>query len=261
MNIVQILPPSWSPAKHGRKSGFTLIELLVVIAIIAILAAVAFPLASRMIAAGHTGKATANLRQIGALMASYTADNNNCLPILIDNGNMSGGSPSSNPENYQFWQNIIRQNAGLSKRPFKDSNKDPWLPEIYYDPTVKKSKHPWGDFGGNDSIMLGLGTLPEIDCRVQFGSSRGTPLSRIGSPGKKVLVATAKDVEGSNWKSSWYFNGLEYASQGDKSSMPKPDARHGGKALCLFADGHTEALDVANMSAADRRKYFLRDEN
>ena len=57
MNIVQILPPSWSPAKRGRKSGFTLIELLVVIAIIAILAAVAFPLANRMIAAGHTGKA------------------------------------------------------------------------------------------------------------------------------------------------------------------------------------------------------------
>ena len=28
-----------------------------------------------------------------------------------------------------------------------------------------------------------------------------------------------------------------------------------------LAHGHTEALDVANMSAADRRKYFLRDEN
>ena len=74
-------------------------------------------------------------------------------------------------------------------------------------------------------------------------------------------MATAKDVEGSSWKSSWYFHGLGYASQGDKSSLPKPDARHGGKALCLFADGHTEALNLTNMSAADRRKYFLRDEN
>jgi prepilin-type processing-associated H-X9-DG protein len=36
-----------------------------------------------------------------------------------------------------------------------------------------------------------------------------------------------------------------------------PDARHAGKALCLFADGHTESLDVDNMSSADRRKYFL----
>jgi prepilin-type N-terminal cleavage/methylation domain-containing protein/prepilin-type processing-associated H-X9-DG protein len=259
MNIVQILPPSWSPAKHGRKSGFTLIELLVVIAIIVLLALLAFPMAQRMIASGQTAKATGNLRQIGVLMASYTGDNNNCLPILIDYRNVSGGS--ADPDKYQFWQNFIRLQAGMSKRPVQNLNIDPWLPEIFYDPAVKKNKHPWGDFGGNDSIMLGLGTLPEIDCGVQFGSSRGTPLSRIGSPGKKVLVATAKDVEGSNWKSSWYFHGLEYASQGDKSSMPKPDARHGGKALCLFADGHTEALDVANMTPEDRRKYFLRDEN
>ena len=253
MNIVQILPPSWSPAKRGRKSGFTLIELLVVIAIIVFLALIAFPMAQRMIASGKTAKATGNLRQIGVLMASYTGDNNNCLPLLIDWRQLG-----SSPDNLQFWQNLLRRQAGLAT---SGPVNGLWLPQIFYDPAVTKNQHPWGGFGGNDSIMLGLGTLPEIDCGVQFGSSRGTPLNRIGSPGKKVLVATAKDVEGSSWKSSWYFHGLGYASQGDKSSLPKPDARHGGKALCLFADGHTEALNLTNMSAADRRKYFLRDEN
>jgi prepilin-type N-terminal cleavage/methylation domain-containing protein/prepilin-type processing-associated H-X9-DG protein len=248
MNTVQILTPSWSPAKRGRKSGFTLIELLVVIAIIAILAAVAFPLASRMIAAGHTGKATANLRQIGALMASYTADNNNCLPILLDWGS---------PMWYPPWQGLLSKHAGLRE----DIKSLPRMfADCFYDPVFKeKDLHPYGSFGGNNAIMLGLGGEAGKDCRTVYGQDRGTPLSAIGSPSTKVLVASATDA--GRYKGCWYFHGYEWASQGDSYSGAKPDARHGGKALCLFADGHTEALDVANMTAADRRKYFLRDEN
>ena len=45
------------------------------------------------------------------------------------------------------------------------------------------------------------------------------------------------------------------------SSVPKPEPRHGGKTLCLFADGHTELLDTDNMTSEERRKYFQRDEN
>ena len=237
----------------GGGRAFSLVELLVVIAIIVLLVLITFPMAQRMIASGQTAKATGNLRQIGVLMASYTADNNNCLPLLIDWRQLG-----SSPDNFQFWQNLLRRQAGLATNGPANGL---WLPQTFYDPAVTMNQHLWGGFGGNDSIMLGLGQPAGKDCQVQFGSSRGTPLTRIGSPGKKVLVATAKDIEGSNWKSSWYFQGQEYAAQGDACRMPKPDARHGGKALCLFADGHTEALDVTNMTAVDRRKYFLRDEN
>lgn len=251
MTTVQNSPRACSPLLASRSSGFSLVELFIVIAIIAILAALAFPMANRMIAAGHTGKATANLRQIGALMASYAADNNNCLPVLIDWRRLG-----SSPDNFYFWQNLLRQQAGLSTRGPGDGL---WLPDTFYDPAVRKSQHPWGSFGGNDAIMLGLGQPAEKDCEVQFGSSRGTPLNRIGRLSKKVIAASAKDIEGSNWKSSWYFQGDIFASQGEASTMPEPDARHGGKALCLFADGHTEALDTAKMSASERREYFLRD--
>lgn len=240
--------------------AFTLIELLVVIAIIAILAALAFPLANRMIAAGHTGKATANLRQIGALMASYTADNNNCLPVLIDQTDLGVGVDHPT-QPFRFWQSILRHHAGMSVRQVANIHKEPWLPETFYDPAVKKMKHPWGDFGGNDSIMLGIGQPEPKNCPSQFGHTRGTPLTRIGRLSEKVIVTSAMDQPGSSWGSSWYFQGDVFASQGKESAMPKPDARHGGKALCLFADGHTEALDTDNMSPADRRKYFLRDEN
>ena len=243
MNIVQILPPSWSPAKHGRKSGFTLIELLVVIAIIAILAAVAFPLASRMLAAGHTGKATANLRQIGALIASYTADNNGRLPVLVGWGNYDE----------TWWQRVVSESAGLPVKPGK--NLERRLVDCFYDPALGKGSHPYGDFGGNQAIMADYNPWDPASA----ANATGARLASIGAPSKKVLVASAKIPSGVPCKGSWYFQGRQWATAGTAEAMP--DARHGGKALCLFADGHTEALDVANMSAADRRKYFLRDEN
>ncbi len=223
--------------------AFTLIELLVVIAIIAILAALAFPLASRMIAAGNTGKATANLRQIGALMASYAADNNNCLPLLIRWGN----------EDKTWLQRVLSESAGLPVKPPK--NLERRLVDIFYDPALGKESHPYGDFGGNQAIMADYNPwLPGSDA-----NARGASLGSIGPLSKKVLVASAKIPSGVPCKGSWYFQGREWAAAGTAAAMP--DARHGGKALCLFADGHTEALDVTNMTAADRRKYFLRDAN
>jgi prepilin-type processing-associated H-X9-DG protein len=41
--------------------------------------------------------------------------------------------------------------------------------------------------------------------------------------------------------------------------IARPDARHGGKALALFVDGHIERLDTDNMDRAQREKYFTRD--
>jgi prepilin-type N-terminal cleavage/methylation domain-containing protein/prepilin-type processing-associated H-X9-DG protein len=241
MTTVQLLPRALPPVKGNRTSGFTLIELLVVIAIIAILAALAFPLAKRMIASGHTGKATANLRQIGALMASYTADNNNCLPILIRWGN----------EDATWLQRVLSESAGLPVKPAKGLERR--LVDAFYDPALGKDSHPYGDFGGNQAIMADYNPwLPGSN-----PNARGAPLASIGAPSKKVLVASAKIPSGVPCKGSWYFQGRQWAAAGEGFTGPMPDARHGGKALCLFADGHTEALDTAKMSAAERRAYFL----
>jgi prepilin-type processing-associated H-X9-DG protein/prepilin-type N-terminal cleavage/methylation domain-containing protein len=237
--------------------SFTLVELLVVVAILGLLAGLLIPVTQKAIAAGKKGKASGYIYQIGVLINSYVSENNNCLPILINQNNMTGGSSSSDPENYQFWQNIIRLHAGISKRSFKDSNKDPWLPEIFYDPAVKKNNHPWGDFGGNDSIMLGIGQPAAKNCQSVFGHTRGTPLFSIGKLSQKVIVASSECPPGSSWGSSWYFGGIEWANEGDASKIPKPAARHGGKSLCLFADGHVEALDTKNMTSTDRKKYFV----
>ena len=57
---------------HG---AFTLTEMLVVMAIVAVLAAVLMPLMSHFRSRAYSARCTANLRQLGAMMGNYAAEN------------------------------------------------------------------------------------------------------------------------------------------------------------------------------------------
>ena len=220
--------------------AFTLVELLVVVAILGLLAAVLTPAIQKALASGRTGKATGNLRQIGVLLNTYVSENNNCLPALIKWKDMDG----------TWWQRVLSESAGLAVKTPKDLERR--LVDIFYDPALTKGPHPYGDFGGNQAIMKDYNPwVPGSEA-----NAKGTSLSVIGSLSKKIVVASAEIPSGVPCEGSWYFQS-EWVSQGNAVTDAKPSARHGGKALCLFADGHIEALDTENMSSADRRKYFL----
>lgn len=69
------------PLAASRSRGaFTLIELLVVIAIIAVLAALLLSAISGVRVSGQRTACASNLRQIGAAMMAYAAEHNNALP-------------------------------------------------------------------------------------------------------------------------------------------------------------------------------------
>jgi prepilin-type N-terminal cleavage/methylation domain-containing protein/prepilin-type processing-associated H-X9-DG protein len=225
---------------HGKEvPSFTLVELLVVVAIIGLLAGLLIPVITKAIASGKTGKATGNLRQIGVLLNTYAPENNNCLPVLIKWNDADG----------TWWQRVLSESAGLAVKTPKGLERR--LVDIFYDPALTKGTHPYGDFGGNQAIMKDYN--PWVLGSEAY--TKGTSLSAIGSLSKKIVVASAEIPSGVPCKGTWYFQS-EWVSQGNAFNQTKPSARHGGKALCLFADGHIEALDTQNMTSTDRKKYF-----
>lgn len=204
------------------------------VSIIGLLAALAVPVTQKAIAAGKTGKATSNLKQIGVMVNSYLAENENRLP-RVEPSSWSTGT------NSYFFQNSLRINAGLSVR--GDPNRDPWLPDIFYDPIVKKGRqHLFGCFGANRSIM-----------QDQIYPN-GLPVAQLAPLSGKVIVASAIDSSDKRFDSTWMFDG-------GSGSRFKLDPRHAGKTLCLFADGHVEALDTVRMDEAQKRKYFENNPN
>ena len=62
--------------------GFTLVELLVVIAIIAVLAGLSYPVFQHVLQGSRATACVSNLRQIGAALGAYLAENNNTMPTL-----------------------------------------------------------------------------------------------------------------------------------------------------------------------------------
>ncbi|MBW3622135.1 MAG: prepilin-type N-terminal cleavage/methylation domain-containing protein [Armatimonadetes bacterium] len=76
--------PSVPTRRGGPRAAFTLIELLVVIAIIAILAALLFPVFSRVKATSRNAVCTSNLKQIGMGIQTYAQDWDGIYPIGLD---------------------------------------------------------------------------------------------------------------------------------------------------------------------------------
>jgi prepilin-type processing-associated H-X9-DG protein/prepilin-type N-terminal cleavage/methylation domain-containing protein len=71
------------PTKHRgwTHAAFTLVEILAVIAILAFLMALLFPILGKMREKTNATKCVGNLRQIGALVGIYMADNDGYLPF------------------------------------------------------------------------------------------------------------------------------------------------------------------------------------
>lgn len=67
-----------------KQRAFTLLELLAVIVILAVLAALLFPQAGKMMARAGSAKFTSNLRTVASALMSLAADNDGTIPAFAD---------------------------------------------------------------------------------------------------------------------------------------------------------------------------------
>lgn len=231
------------PIKNSPKA-FTLVELLVVIAIVGVLAALIIPAVKSGLSSAKSVQSVSHLKQIGGLVGIYAAENNNRLPYAAVWEKIFSG------QLVYFSRSLAEgtiPNFVYAKSPQSDTRP---LPKIFYDPVLDSNPRPthgMGAFGVNSTIIPGVWSEAE----------KPTSFNSISRPSQKVIMGSMNSTTGNN-SGGWSFDGEAFVKQG-MNCPDYIDPRHGGKAACLFADGHVEKLDVKNMDEATRRKYFTPD--
>jgi prepilin-type N-terminal cleavage/methylation domain-containing protein len=214
-----------------RGWGFTLIELLVVIAVIAILAAILFPVLSRVRAKAWQTGCASNLRQIGQALRMYATDFDNAFPTWPDNPRLS-----SWPKHYFGYTAYILL---------------PYVPgeDVFHCPAVR---HP-EDYPGYNTNSYGYysrivqeytwtneeGRPHTIRCDYEFLRAwdiiMGRDIDMPFTPQDLLDIGMARDF---TWSSSLFAPVTDYPCNFMLGGSRVGERRHFDGMMALFLDGH-----------------------
>ncbi|MDQ2799203.1 MAG: prepilin-type N-terminal cleavage/methylation domain-containing protein [Armatimonadota bacterium] len=227
-------------ARVSRRA-FTLIELLVVIPIIANLAAILFPVFSKVRENAHRASCASNLNQIGLACAMYTQEyDENVVPYQL-----GGGAAGA----YVDWwasqdaSGVYHPEQGLLQ-PFMRSAQVQACPDL--DTTTPENKGLTG-YGYNADYLSPYATTTNAsctntdgygDCLDAYGNyyTVSVTLAKIDAPSRTVQMADA-----AQFVSPGHFKAEPFLSA-PNDAFPTFHARHGGTGNVLWMDGHVKAL-------------------
>jgi prepilin-type N-terminal cleavage/methylation domain-containing protein/prepilin-type processing-associated H-X9-DG protein len=210
------------------KSGFTLIEILVVIGIIALLAALMFPVFSRVRENARKTTCASNMKQLSLAFQQYVQDATRYpLPGQYQKWNngghwVTGGKTDTGP------QNFTNSEGGLALA--TDPNNDGKYPYIDNHRAYVEQGALFA-YAKQASIYT-CPTAPNVaDKKLSYSMNcglAGLAETRIRKPGEIILL-----VDEGETLNDGYF----YATQ-DPASTDSLMTRHNGGGNLLFADGH-----------------------
>jgi len=217
-------------------------EILVVIAIIVVLAAIAFPVYSRIKANNNKVAALAIMRNLGAAIGTYATANNGDLPKEDTKGNDDWNS-AAEPEADKAWYNALPRVMGSKgvgdfakekrEAAFYTRESVIFLPGAQY-PEGKRMSRPYFAIAIN-------GRLQRKD---KDGKKRDLRMGSITMPGRTVIFVE-QGLPGET-------RAHETISKNDYDGAPKGNAksfvaRYSNKGIIGFLDGHAEEVSAKDL--------------
>jgi prepilin-type N-terminal cleavage/methylation domain-containing protein len=226
-----------------RNRGFTLVELLVVIAIIAVLASTTAVMAPKMRKKGLQTKEITNMRQIMAMMNTYSIDNSNRFPPAAT----KGVDNDTGKDIYWFTQLQQAVNnddlAKLAKNDWWKSN-----PSIFLNPLMPKNKISASTVGYAMNAALAVNIAKSRGDSLENDLSVYTPINIIGvrEPERTPIVMP-------HWSYAYICNPKEAADKRFNDFLVND------RLPVLYMDGHVDSMTTKEY--AKKELYLLPKEN
>lgn len=268
------------PAGHKRNAGFTLIELLIVIAILGILAAILFPVFSRVRENARRSSCQSNLKQMGLVFQMYVQDYDEKFPFpnsaplgAGDIYTIEGFSFDSTAQRYPSWRSrIFPYIKGLEIYRCPSSPRglaaNQMSPERVPETGTRYFPVSYGFNAGSGGSKIGTAFDRQVVNGVNTSAGEypsNCALTRIIVPAETILMYETSHINhaNTNWNGS-----LDTATDTEcpTASVPLSSihssywwAGHLGTANYLFVDGHVKAMRLEK-SYAPRNMWTISDD-
>lgn len=211
--------------KPSLSKAFTLIELLVVIAIIGLLAAILFPVFSRVRENARRTACLSNLKNIGLGLVQYSQDYDMHMPFMDTNA--SSGD--------RYWMDTMQpyiKSYQVLKCPSDTRSNIP-------SPGSTFSSYGVNACGWNDNISL----HGPISTNISSGGIKDVTQSVIGSPATTIFLG---DGTGGWWTPTWCdYSSTTYNPNVSPRTFSTFIERHMETINTMFADGHAKAVKLS----------------